>query len=1298
MNRQAPRRAPDQDQVLSQIARQAVFEIMSDPAFVLDGQGRVLELNRAARELLGAADFGSDGLVDPDRPASAPPLAGLVQDLNDLGETIEWSRNGALFRFQVKVLELSQEGAGSAGRLVILRPPGNGAGGSRTHYKDLFEKFRAIFEESLDVVLILDPESSQILQANPAASRVLGYGHEHLVGENFSMLFPADHGAARAVLRESLEANGWAFQAQPFRRADGSLRLMDLTATLIPWRDGQAVLATFRDVTERKLAEEALQQSEEHLRTIFAGAPLILFALDQEGRFTLLEGRGLDALKLRSNELLHRSVFDLADQIPQLATDVRRSLAGESFSSVLEVSDQVFEVQYTALKDPRGLGAGVIGVALDITGRIRTEQALQESEERFQNAFSHAAIGMALVSVDGRYLRVNPALCELLGYTEAELLRLDYRAITYPEDLNESIDHSRRLLAGEVESYHLEKRYVHQQGHPIWVQLSVSLIRDQNRRPQYYFVQAMDIGERKRTELLQSVSYHIAEAAVNAAGLAELCGRIREELGAILNARNFYIALYDEPAEALRFPYFMDETCPDEPLYDPLRSSIPGKGLAEYTIRSGESLLIAEMEIQALIDGGELEFEGAAPYSWLGTPLQSDGKTIGLIAVQSYSAATGYTERDLQLLQFASTQIGISIERKQAEQRLKKSEEKYRLVVENASEAIVVTQDGRVKFVNPEAVKLTGYSVAELTELEFNRLIHPDDQQLFDSRDGFTLIAGRHSDSHPIRCLDKFGGQKWLEIKAVRIQWEERPATLNFLIDITDRKSSEEAQRQYSEQLKSLQQLSLEVVAELDVEKLLHSIVTRAVGLLDGQGGGLYLYRAERDELEQTVVIGQDVSSTEDRIFRGRLLAGRIWESRAELIVDDYARWVGRESDSSSSSWRAVVGVPVRWREEFLGVLFVISDRVSAFTEPDANLLSLFANQAAIALVNARLFTAERRRRDEAETLRAVSNALASTLEQKQVLELILLQLADVIEYDSASVMLWEGDSLRVMAARGFEDDEAVLGQTFSTANGLLEAIQSRGTAVWLDDPASDPRFQGWGGTEHIKSWMGLPLLVHGKFIGYMTLDSYKENAYGEAQAALVQPFANQAAQAIDNARRFDWVQRQAVTDALTGLYNRRGLFELGNREFERARRFGRTMSAIMLDIDHFKQVNDRYGHIVGDQVLCELARRCSAVIRKVDFLGRYGGEEFAILLPETELETALRVAERLREQIADLPVETDRSVLSITISLGVTQLGPETVDLAGLLDAADAAMYLAKQAGRNCVRVLGNNAAPTNP
>jgi diguanylate cyclase (GGDEF)-like protein len=216
-----------------------------------------------------------------------------------------------------------------------------------------------------------------------------------------------------------------------------------------------------------------------------------------------------------------------------------------------------------------------------------------------------------------------------------------------------------------------------------------------------------------------------------------------------------------------------------------------------------------------------------------------------------------------------------------------------------------------------------------------------------------------------------------------------------------------------------------------------------------------------------------------------------------------------------------------------------------------------------------------------------------------------------------------------------------------------------------------------------VHGWVGAPLAAHGDIIGGLMLDSCVSGAYDGAAAGLVQAIANQAAIAIENARLFSQVQLLAVTDTLTGLYNRRYFFEFAVQEFERSRRYARPLSVLMLDIDHFKKVNDTYGHLVGDRLLSELAKQCKSTLRDADVMARYGGEEFVVLLPETPARLALLAAERLWKAIAGVQLDVEGQTVSVSVSLGVAELDSGCPNLEALLGRADQALYRAKIAGR---------------
>ena len=215
-----------------------------------------------------------------------------------------------------------------------------------------------------------------------------------------------------------------------------------------------------------------------------------------------------------------------------------------------------------------------------------------------------------------------------------------------------------------------------------------------------------------------------------------------------------------------------------------------------------------------------------------------------------------------------------------------------------------------------------------------------------------------------------------------------------------------------------------------------------------------------------------------------------------------------------------------------------------------------------------------------------------------------------------------------------------------------------------------------------------LPLIADEKVLG--TLWMWGENLE-ESDLPAASVFATQVAIALENARLYTITQQLAITDDLTGFYNRRGLFELGRREVERSLRFNHELSAIMVDIDHYKRVNDAHGHAVGDEVLRQLSARWRETLRGIDIIGRYGGEEFLVLLPESDLSTAKQVAERMRLRVTNIPMSTTAGEVRITVSLGVATLKGEIMSLEELIADADKALYEAKETGRNRVAVLGS-------
>lgn len=227
-----------------------------------------------------------------------------------------------------------------------------------------------------------------------------------------------------------------------------------------------------------------------------------------------------------------------------------------------------------------------------------------------------------------------------------------------------------------------------------------------------------------------------------------------------------------------------------------------------------------------------------------------------------------------------------------------------------------------------------------------------------------------------------------------------------------------------------------------------------------------------------------------------------------------------------------------------------------------------------------------------------------------------------------------------------------------------------------------------------LRNVMFAPLVVDGDAAGIIGLAN-KPTDFDAADAAIAGGFGRLAAIALQKSKDIEArnraeaeLERMATTDPLTGVLNRRAFFDAAQDEVDRCRRYGRPLACMMLDIDHFKAINDEHGHPFGDTVLRELAGQARTTLRKHDVLGRLGGEEFAALLPETDAEQAVRVGQRLLDDVQELELESQGQRVRFSISVGVSQLQPTEAGIAPALQRADRALYRAKEEGR--ARVCG--------
>jgi diguanylate cyclase (GGDEF)-like protein len=227
---------------------------------------------------------------------------------------------------------------------------------------------------------------------------------------------------------------------------------------------------------------------------------------------------------------------------------------------------------------------------------------------------------------------------------------------------------------------------------------------------------------------------------------------------------------------------------------------------------------------------------------------------------------------------------------------------------------------------------------------------------------------------------------------------------------------------------------------------------------------------------------------------------------------------------------------------------------------------------------------------------------------------------------------------------------------------------------------------------------LSIPLHLGERQLGVLTLIMAPQAVFSGDEINLLQTIGDQYSAAVERAGLFENAEHLATVDALTGLIVRRHFFQTAQKEFERTKRYGHPVTIAMLDIDFFKYVNDKFGHLIGDYVLQQVAERCKSVLRSSDMIGRYGGEEFVILLPETDLEKAKRIADRIRQLVMNRPIVTERGDVNLTVSIGLACLEPgSNNNLEQILDLADQALYRAKDLGRNRIQTWQESNANPN-
>lgn len=418
----------------------------------------------------------------------------------------------------------------------------------------------------------------------------------------------------------------------------------------------------------------------------------------------------------------------------------------------------------------------------------------------------------------------------------------------------------------------------------------------------------------------------------------------------------------------------------------------------------------------------------------------------------------------------------------------------------------------------------------------------------------------------------------------------------------------------------------------------------------------------------------------------GRGVTGRVYATGEALMVEDVHAFVDyiRGSNEAASE----LAVPLRFSNRIVGVLDLERTEKGAFSQHDLDLLTVFASQAAVAIENARLYSREQRHVYELQRVQNIMHRLTPQHDMAAIAQVVVQELHSLIDYTTA--VIWLLDPIDHVLVPLASCGMAVEGITLAVGEGVTGKVVAQGESIWVTNMRTDPRVKHLPGRERQdESMISVPLIYERRVQGVITVTKLGANRFDENALRLLEIIGGQVGLALDRARLYEELRTQAITDALTRLYNFRYLHERFAQERSSALRNQYPLSAIIVDVDKFKSINDTYGHDAGNVVLRCVAARLRATVRMEDIVARQGGEEFAILLPRIDLEEATVVAERLRRMIAERELPAAAGRRHVTVSVGVAALRPSDHG-SEVLSRADQAMYQAKAEG-NRVAVSGS-------
>lgn len=785
----------DRKRAVEEIRNQAAF-VVNNPAPVLQAtyDGKIVRFNPATRQVF-KEDLEARSIFE-----LLPTLgkAAIRRLTSAKPHTFEHVSDGQAFLFVIRK-DIKTKSLFIYGTDISERKRAEDA------LKQSEEQFKAQFK-SMPIPTYTWQKSGDdfvLVDYNDAAIEITGGKVAKYVGAKAGDMY-RDQPDIREELWRCLEKKKPIEREMVYRYSSGRFRFLNVKYAFVP---PDFVLVHTEDISKRKQAEEEVRGSEEKFRELFHNIndAIYLWEMKEDGTLGMCLEVNDVACKLSEysrDEILKQSPPDINEEeflerLPGLLRKLskykhvmfRNILITKSGKRIpVEVNNHLFKLKGRDV---------ILSVTRDVSERVEMERDL-----RFiQFAVEHSSEAAFWMNSDGRIIYVNEAACRQLGYSRDELLSMtihDIDAELTEEQWSKEWKRVKKKQSAFQESFLITK-----EGEAIPVELSAGYVEFEGS--EFCCAFARNITERRKAEASKNVVQKISEASQTAKDLDELYVEIHRALGEMFPIENFYIALHDSETNMLSFPYFVDQF-EEAPEPYPL-----GKGVTEYVLRTGESLLGTPEVVESLEKAGEVELVGPPSLDWLGVPLKTQDRTIGVLVVQTYREGVRYGAEEKRILEFVSTQVAMAIERKRAEEELRRTIEKLKglesIIGRSPAMAFMwKVEEGRpVEYVSDNVKQVLGYSAEEFEsgEVSWPGITYPADYGRLEEEVGDFLRQGIREFSQEYRLVAKSGEIRWMrDRKRVLYDAEERPAHIqSVVIDITDRKRAEDESRISHEQL-----------------------------------------------------------------------------------------------------------------------------------------------------------------------------------------------------------------------------------------------------------------------------------------------------------------------------------------------------------------------------------------------------------------------------------------------------------------------------------------------------------------